>query len=300
MDRKKLVMLNDAIYYPFINLPNDSWFRTSILFWDTINPIVPREIYYAMDSRSLLKVLEANNAARPIYPEEISLGSKANVFTESVLGYAEGFLKQVDPSERTGSYSKIHRVKMPWELQKELEQMTFLQVIPDDYDWFYLYTPLANIFMGELARFLANDKGMIPLTDQNESGEYIFGLPEKQIQSKSIFETMSSWFKQSEEEGERDEYSVRQIALRFLFQKILPTPSAGFDIEALLKIKEDNRELLYNFRNSFRAVVDRINQEQSKSEVLETNKAFNYSWFDHCWVRCIPSVFCGRYFVCWF
>lgn len=276
MENEDFTILNNAIYYPFIDMPDDSWFRTSILFWDTINPIVPRDVYRSMKSTSLLKVLESNDAASPIFPDDYSGGSEADVFTESVLVYAENFKQQFASGTVLDTYSKIHRHKMPWRLQEELEEMGLLHKIPGDYDWYYLYEPLADVFMGELARIIANDRRMTPITDKSRSSKYIFGLPARPTTKPSLLKTFRDFFSQQDEQKTiGHEVDIRQVALQFLFEKVLPTPSASFDLETLLKIKDDNKELLYKFRNSFRSALDEIREKQSESEVIEGLERYN-------------------------
>ena len=33
-----------ALYYPSIDIPNENWLKTAILYWDEINTIVPSSI----------------------------------------------------------------------------------------------------------------------------------------------------------------------------------------------------------------------------------------------------------------
>ena len=276
-------ILNDALYYPYINLPNDSWLRTAVLFWDTINPIVPSTIYYNMDSKTLLKILESNNAASVVFPREIRSGRDNDVFTESVLSYAEKFTDSFSEENTIKSFSKIHSHKMPSRLQNELKRMDLLKTFPDDNMWYYLYKPLADVFMGELARFLSNRKGMVPISDQENSSDHIFGQPVKEIEAKSPFQFLEKILNKEnkfDEEAAGIGIHARQIAVKFLIKNVLPTPSSDFNIETLLKIKEDNKRFLYKFRNSFRTTFSIMREKKSKNEVLEELQKFSDSMKD--------------------
>jgi hypothetical protein len=264
MNSKNVALLNDAIYYPFIELPNDSWLRTAILFWDTINPIVPPQIYGEMKSDSLLKILESNGAASPVFPYEyFHTENNEELFTESILTYASAFQPQESPENDISIYEEIHLVKMPGRLRVELKKMKLLWDKTDDYDWFYIYRPLADLFMAELARNLANEKKMFPITKSKDSGEHIFGQPIS-IKKKTFLE---KFYEKISINKEEIEINKPQIALDFLIKNILPTPSSKFNIDTLLRIKDDNRELLYRFRNSFRTTAGKINQLQSEEEI---------------------------------
>ena len=37
-------MFTRALYYPQIKLPDNAWLRRAILYWDEVNPIVPRAL----------------------------------------------------------------------------------------------------------------------------------------------------------------------------------------------------------------------------------------------------------------
>ena len=276
---EEIAVLNDALYYPYINLPNDSWLRTAVLFWDTINPIVPSSIYHKMDSESLLKILERNGAATAVYPDECASGDKADVLTESILNYAEHYKESISEKSLLESYSKIHTHKMPWRLIDELKKMDLLKELPDDYDWYYLYKPIGDIFMGELARILANQNEMIPISDNENSSSHIFGQPLLKGESKGPLNFLYKLFKSSNNKKLNDDnlINTRRIAVKFLVKNVLPTPSSEFDIETLLRIKEDNKKFLYKFRNSFRTTISEVRTASNKDIVLEGLQKFDDS-----------------------
>jgi hypothetical protein len=275
------LLLNDALYYPFISLPDDSWLRTSLLFWDTINPIVPSPIFNAMSSDSLLKKLKQRNVAQPIYPGKYSNDPRiGDSLTDSVLSYADKFKKVLKTIKDDDFSSRIHRYKMPWRLKNELIKLDFLRINRDDPNWFYLYYPIGNIFMGELARFISTECAMVPITNTLSYAEHIYGLPVNQSRNftSNFIDKVKNIFigdKASELQLE-ETINPRNLAINFLMKNILPTPPPDMDIEILIEIKEtdENRILFYNFRNSFHDLNDKIKDKTNKNEVISELQKF--------------------------
>jgi hypothetical protein len=115
---------------------------------------------------------------------------------------------------------------------------------------------------------------MTPTTDQDESVKHIFGKPRESFMRRFTKRPTSKANPLRPRETENEEL-LRKVALKFLFEKVIPTPAATFDVETLLRIKEDNREFLYKFRGSFRTLLNTIRQKQSESEAMEELQAFS-------------------------
>ena len=62
-------MFNNALYYPYISIPDNLWLRQVILYWDKICPIVPGELWSQIPSGHISKQLESEGALDFICPE---------------------------------------------------------------------------------------------------------------------------------------------------------------------------------------------------------------------------------------
>src|SRR5262245_26340829 len=50
---------SQAIYYPFIDITDDAWLKTSLLYWDSVRTIVPESIEDPYSSRTAQALQDA-------------------------------------------------------------------------------------------------------------------------------------------------------------------------------------------------------------------------------------------------
>jgi hypothetical protein len=167
-----------ALYYPWIEIRNEKWLKTSILYWDTIRTITPRTLDrpYGTD---LSRQLEDEGFLQPLYV--------APDF-EVVKAVAEDFLtfletdqaKRLLYTQKDGHHptyihpdklpralediEHIHPDKLPYELRRmfEFEDVERRGVR----GWYRASEPLAAYYMTLLATRLANEIGASLATEQ--------------------------------------------------------------------------------------------------------------------------------------
>lgn len=64
-------MFTSALYYPYILIPDNLWLRRAILYWDSINPIIPRKVAHEIPESHISRELQSYGALTFIYPEDI-------------------------------------------------------------------------------------------------------------------------------------------------------------------------------------------------------------------------------------
>jgi len=109
-------MFNKTLYYPWIDIHNDSWVKTAILYWDEINTIVP----YSMSSPYHNPVANLLEQERILKPFEVSPSSREVIEASDIalqyLSSPEGMRILTAGDE----YSRIHPSKLSHQLQRSL------------------------------------------------------------------------------------------------------------------------------------------------------------------------------------
>src|SRR5438105_1881853 len=104
-----------ALYYPTIDITNEDWLKTAVLFWDEINTIVPSSIsnpymenttQYLSDE-GILKPMRVN--------PEIDIVEDLTTDTLNYLNTNEGFQLLTQGQDR---YATIHRDKLPRDVSR--------------------------------------------------------------------------------------------------------------------------------------------------------------------------------------
>ncbi|MCK9377556.1 MAG: DUF6236 family protein [Syntrophobacterales bacterium] len=162
-----------ALYYPWIEIQDESWLKNAMLYWDKIQTIVPRSIKQPYKNR-IAEELFNEGLLIPFYVhpdlEEIE------ELTEDVLQYInspEGTqvifsgdtldYQIIHPdkfSERIFDVISMHPEKLPYEIQHMLERS-----LDNESQWFSVNKRFANFYMTLLATHLSERHGIALLTD---------------------------------------------------------------------------------------------------------------------------------------
>lgn len=159
-------MGDNAIYFPYIRVPENEWFTRSLLFWDNIGSIVP--VDFMNDPQRLgsyMNSLVKENLVKPIIPMD-------HIY--KIPNFTDAFLEYVDRDDYPLPRDKNERLKRP----TSTIHMEKLEGIGEglrdrglasrkDWRWFNVETYTANQFMAYLSGclgFLPELKGQ-PITD---------------------------------------------------------------------------------------------------------------------------------------
>ena len=91
-------MFETALYYPTIDIKNDSWLKSAALFWDRIETIVPESEEHPYHRRSTMMLQD----------EHILFPHRVNPFCEEVIGIEQDVIKYLNTSEGKRSFVR------PW------------------------------------------------------------------------------------------------------------------------------------------------------------------------------------------
>jgi hypothetical protein len=172
------LMFTDALYYPFIEIPDEGWLKTAVLYWNSISTIVPEsvnpfrsETAKALHDAGILQSLV-------VYPTMRELADVA----DEVMNYVttEEGMRVLLPSDNE-RWAYIHSDKFSRIFREEMHQakIHFDKLAPElwhclhhlgkrakrDNPWVEVPARFAGYYMTLLATYLATSKGRALLTD---------------------------------------------------------------------------------------------------------------------------------------
>lgn len=258
-------MNNNAIYFPYINVPPTKFLVETLVYWDKLSSIVPSEFTVSPKKLSnKMQDLTSAGLVNQLLPLEYFY--KLNNFEEEFLKIA--VIWQQENKYSTFDYSRVHIEKLG-SLYHRLIELKIART--KEYPWLEMPTPLANIFMSILATELGNldEINATAVTDFNTTSE----------------QTISS---------------IREDILNH----ILPIPQGKVSIDSLLKFKSDFGHLTRNFRNKIeeecidiigiderlRAEKVSVTKKRLQDEIDEIEDAMRPFWKDISFGSLMPLI----------
>ena len=171
-------MPRTLLYYPTLTIPNHSWLRDAILYWDNVGSIVPPTSKRVVDNNDSLKYLEDEGIFKRFDPEDML--QQYSIRDEFIQDFAER-LNSVDfaaelTRDKSGEHWNIAIEKMAtpiWELLFERKLTPDPVGTPQSVR---VKRPAAIIYMGLLARYvsLAGEGAIQPSTDQSAYEDILY------------------------------------------------------------------------------------------------------------------------------
>lgn len=162
-------MKDKILYYPYINVPYNTWVIRNLLYWDEVGAIVPREFIDEPEKLSPeMREMVATGLVRQVIPE--MQGYSENEQFNSA--FIEMVKKEIIPLRQNprpltlNQTTKIHISKTSYQIISFLEKNNLALIIDNSFTWIYVETVTANLFMAYLSSFLSNyeENNMIPMT----------------------------------------------------------------------------------------------------------------------------------------
>lgn len=236
---------NNLLYYPYINLPENTWLTRMLLYYDQVGTITP-PIYRRYPNKFMPYTLDLikENLVVQVFPSEYVYGIEG--FAESFEEYIESlgedlifrrraFRKQDNPFRP--NRVKIHVSKMEplcdYLVRNRLAQKA-------DNQWYDVEDSTALDFMSYLAAMIGkvDEAGFIPITDE------VFPL-------NRLVKSISSDASLEDKTGK-----IRTQLLDDLF----PAPAKQVKAIDILRFKERHGDKLSAFRNHIEStIIDILN-----------------------------------------
>lgn len=221
-------MKNKILYYPYINVPNSSWFTKALLYWDKVGSIIPYE--YTQNPNNL------DQFTRELLREELieqvipgahiwDIPNFTTAFLEFLL--SNDFINERRKAFQSGEKFRLHIEKMDG-IEKNLEELKLAREV--DYPWYDVEAKTAREFMAYLAASLGKHKnlGFAPTTDDISYLEL---------------------FKKSSAPSKKESNEVKKLRVEIL-NEILPVPTGPLDLFEIRNFKEKHSHKLKTFRNN--------------------------------------------------
>lgn len=247
-------MRSNALYFPYIALPQDSWTTKALLYWDKLSSIVPMDHLDRPEQMSeFMRTLLAEGLVEPVIPAQ---------FIHSVERFDASFIELIENrlrrNHRSGSNddtplrtTRLHVEKLG-EIPRFLVQSGLARQI--DWAWYDVETTIANQFMSYLAACL----GAIPAVNATP------------VTDRTIFVSSLNPRRLQPARQPLHQHKSREVILRHL----LPTPVGPVEIDKLLSFKRRHGHLLPPLRASVEAHCAFVATLPDANDRIEATEAF--------------------------
>lgn len=227
--------MNSILYYPYINIPRTDWTIRTLLYYDNVGTIVPREYFENPKENFDSHMLELvkSELVMPIDPMRSlkdPFGFSEN-FNKYIRNHESSFRKRAmsksqskntQPNIQKFQSVNIHGEKFNSEVFYSLEQLGLAE--KQEGNWFKVERNIANLLMKALATTISKDLNMLPTTDQINVSAYL--------------------------SQKRETIKKRNTILK----KLIPFPET-IDLKKLRKFKDQHLNLLNAFKNKIELIA---------------------------------------------
>ena len=246
--------MNDILYYPYINIPRTDWALRTLLYYDTIGSIVPRE--YFDNPRNnydpfMLKLVK-NELVIPIDPMRslINPAQFSEVFRTYIQKHETSFKKKahnrairdVRLNNQKFSGVNLHGEKFDSEIFYSLQQLGLAE--QQQGNWFTVERSVANLLMKSLAAVLSKDLEMLPTTDHIKISAFL-------SQKSEVVKKRNT-----------------------ILKELIPFPE-HIDFARLRAFKDKHRDLLNAFKNRIELITLDQNIKQESEHFTEIIRELN-------------------------
>lgn len=174
-------MPNQALYYPWIEIRDEQWLKTALLYWDELRTIVPESIENPYTTNST-RFLADEGILKPIRVrsdmEEIegladsvltylSTNEGARVIASN--GYRDSVIHEEKLPYKFEQFADIHPEKLPYRIRDELRHL--FKKSNKDGSWLRVDSGFADFYMTLLASQLSERTGSSLVTADSMSND---------------------------------------------------------------------------------------------------------------------------------
>lgn len=299
------IPFSSALYYPYIDVKNERWLRSAVLFWDSIRTIVP-ESYRHPYSNAFARELYDDGILEPVRVssdmEEIEsltdtvLDFLTDPASANVLFSTENnHSRKIHPekmSHELRNLIDIHPEKLPYEIRSLLDR-----TLSND-GWYEVNNGFANFYMTLLASRLADRLGLGLVTESSTADQLAITVNKGKplVSNDNDFPSRRRFGRHFQAFGPRRELPS-EVAPGLLIDLIVQGIELPKNLPAkdLLKFKNDHREELALFRREVsklttdfpkNASVESLRQavhDQYESQILPAMKSLRHSLQSQGW-----------------
>ena len=265
---------SQVIYYPWIDITDDSWLKTSLLYWDSIRTIVPESIEAPYSSQTAqvlqdvgcltpLRVHSGMEEIEELVPAVLTyLNTPEGI--ELMLGGTRGATHDIHLEKlpyEMGRLLDIHPEKLPYEIRNVLERIASRSARGDQ--WVEVDEGFALFYMTLLANQLAErvDAAVVtPLAAAERVA--VAARLDSQLPPIPWGRYGPPWWREYEAFGRRRRMPRRLapgMLAQLTIQRISISPNTSLD--NLLKFKEAHNDELARFRTEISNLAAAVNED---------------------------------------
>ncbi len=264
-------MAQTILYYPAINIPNNTWLKSALLYWDKISSILPYADYCNLSPELLY--LQNQGYYSPVIPQELFHSAYTEQFVQTVK---DRFKKRSTQSNAATSvhydsrtapaYDLIHYNKLSPELSNFFYEHHLVRHNSEQ-NWIEMDSRAASIYMRTLAEFLIKcyPDDMVVGTDQLQS-------------QKQLYPAFPG-------------HSPSCISLSL--EHCLPQPAPNVGLEDILRFKATHQEDFNYFQKKLRDFESRLAGCNEIEELKSETERFKEEW--QAALRKKQRLFTGRF-----
>jgi hypothetical protein len=253
------VIMETALYFPYIRVPKTSWFTQVLLYWDNAATMVPRSLLMRPDSPDrYYKVGKYMTQLEKVglleYISEFELLKYGDSFLRNSLDLVNEREHQLRLDQRPLQYTHLHPGKASDRLFRRMEEAGLAKRSTDDewMGWWSVEETLADQYMAYLASTISSiHKDTYPVTDKAVAIASLSSSP--------------------------DDVMTRLQELRYaVITSALPAPAWAVAPKELRKFKDKHQDQLRRLRHhvdgrlaDLAAIDDAALREVKANSVLE-------------------------------
>lgn len=239
-------MRNNALYFPYIEVPDETWTTRVLLYWDKLSSIVPMD---HIDDPGLL-----SPHMRDLVHEGLVHQVSPAYYIYRFQGFEENFINYLERRRpRMRPYHGRARTRIHIEKLGQLPNWLLARGLaePADYPWYEVEYWVANAYMAYLASTLGSIDEIDSAPVTNDVG-------------------MSRFFGAfSSNSGiEREE----------LLKELLPVPAEKVPLDSLIRFKEKYGHLLPRLREKIEFLSQELGAIKDSHERLARARSVAYEW----------------------
>jgi len=265
---------SQAIYYPSIDITDDAWLKTSLLYWDSIRTIVPESIespYSSHTAQALqdtgflvpLRVHSEMEEIEELVPEVLAhLSSPEGVAL--MAGGEDGLTHDIHIEKlpyRLGTLFDIHPEKLPYEIRDILGRIALRSRRSNQ--WLEVDERFAMFYMTLLANQLAERVDAAVVTPSPAAERVaIAARLDSQLPLIPWHRGGPRWWREYEAFGRRRRMPRRLapgMLAELTVQRIAISPNTSVD--DLLKFKDAHKDELARFRTEISNLAAAVNED---------------------------------------
>ena len=213
--------MDTALYFPYISVPQGSWFTRVLLYWDGVASVVPRQLSDrdAELTPFMMELIKAR-LIRQVWPDQAQWENRGN-FDEHFLGMLDA--SGLPEADQPWRWTRMHQGKGTDYLFEQIVARG-LGRWDGGWEWCTMEERTAGLYMAYLVGSICRVEGdLVPVTDVDDR---LTRLARPAVNSKSELDELVS-------------VTIRDV---------LPIPSAVIPLDELSRFKAENSEQLRNLR----------------------------------------------------